>query len=116
MCNWLEECVLRAYDPWASADGVMHVAFKGHCYFHLLMAFRDGRSRVAAERWAVQGTDATDLHQRGQERSSGDFKKKNTQGKALLGRLGKRLLQFLGRRKGKSQRNERKGRKKCKWK
>lgn len=42
MCNRLEECVLRAYDPWASGDWVMHVAFKGRCCSHLLMAFRAG--------------------------------------------------------------------------
>jgi len=50
MCNRLEECVLRAYDPWASGEWVMHVAFKGHCYFHLLMAFRDGQLPSAATR------------------------------------------------------------------
>lgn len=83
MCNRLEECVLRAYDPWASGDWVMHVAFKGHCYFHLLMAFQDGQLPLqryaAAERREMQGTDVVDLHKMGQKRSSGDFKKKNMQ-------------------------------------
>lgn len=39
---------------------------------------------AAAERWEMQGTDVADLHKMGQKRSSGDFKKKNMQQKALL--------------------------------
>lgn len=58
MCNRLEECVLRAYDPWASGDRVMHVAFKGRCYFHLLMAFQDGQFPSAVIRGSREMGDA----------------------------------------------------------
>lgn len=43
MCNWIEKCVLRAYDHWPGWVWVMHVAFQGCCYLHLLMALLDGQ-------------------------------------------------------------------------
>lgn len=42
MCNWIEKCVLRAYDHWPGWVWVMHVAFQGCCYLHLFMALLDG--------------------------------------------------------------------------
>jgi len=48
------------------------------------MANSPAQRHAAAERWEMQGTDVADLHKMGQKRSSGDFKKKNTQQKALL--------------------------------
>lgn len=52
----------------------MHVAFKGRCYSHLLMAFRAGRLPERRLRdGAGRGRMLLILQEMGQERSSRDF-------------------------------------------